>query len=631
MDSRLEDPQISELIEEGRFAEAASRLMAHGDRDDPHLWIKVGRLHKAAKQRDQAVASFRKAAALATGSGRPILAIGIYDTLLLPIAPELVSVHVHMAELYNHVGLVEDAVNRYMVVSTLFERHRQPDRAREILTRLVEIQPGHLPARLKLAELLQRDGDKAAAAEQLGVVCDLLLERGDLKDYTKVAQRLLFLVPEDRARRIGLVRVLVGQSKAKKALKHLQQLLKTNPRDQEALDLLAEAFEGMGQADKAVSVLWELVKVLEGEGDEASLEPVYRRILTLAPDDREARTRLAKLTPPEQVGSKDPTVGDTRPMDIASLEAGEDVAQEAPPTSNRSDLPLEERTTRLLEEARVYLKYGLVSKAEDHLTNLLALDPSNQDALILRKDILLQRGDTEAAGLVLLRLASLTAPPLSTDYLQEARSLGLTVDSVPEQGDAPGAEEKDEIVREALEEVEFFLQQGLHDDARQILEETMARVGICPELEALLRDIERRGADDARSGSQISVVSERITEDDGATHYDLGIAYMEMGLFRDAIHEFRTAMEADVKRAECHRFIGVCYLNMGQPQEAISWLKRGLRVKGINLDERSATLMALAEAHLQARDIPEARAYLHEVRKLSPDYPGLDELAAKLR
>jgi len=113
---------------------------------------------------------------------------------------------------------------------------------------------------------------------------------------------------------------------------------------------------------------------------------------------------------------------------------------------------------------------------------------------------------------------------------------------------------------------------------------------------------------------------------DAETHYDLGIAYMEMGLSADAIHEFRTAMEADVRRAECHALIGRCYLRSDNPSEAITWLKRGLRVEGLTGPERLGLLLSLGEAHLAVGDKEEAREYLEEVRKGNPGTPSLERL-----
>jgi tetratricopeptide (TPR) repeat protein len=68
-------------------------------------------------------------------------------------------------------------------------------------------------------------------------------------------------------------------------------------------------------------------------------------------------------------------------------------------------------------------------------------------------------------------------------------------------------------------------------------------------------------------------VSEALSEGDHDAHYDLGIAYKEMGLFDDAIGEFRAAMASASHRLGCLHLIGVCALEGGQPRVAIDHLE----------------------------------------------------------
>src|SRR5262249_34953549 len=119
-----------------------------------------------------------------------------------------------------------------------------------------------------------------------------------------------------------------------------------------------------------------------------------------------------------------------------------------------------------------------------------------------------------------------------------------------------------------LEEADFFVTQGLVEQARELLEELLVRYPNHALVTAKLRDLgsaEGAGppvsalsepdadADSATSDgeetaaaepSRRAVVEKQIGEEDFETHYDLGIAYKEMGLLDDAIHEFRLVMRA---------------------------------------------------------------------------------------
>ncbi|MEP6865052.1 MAG: tetratricopeptide repeat protein, partial [Deltaproteobacteria bacterium] len=74
-----------------------------------------------------------------------------------------------------------------------------------------------------------------------------------------------------------------------------------------------------------------------------------------------------------------------------------------------------------------------------------------------------------------------------------------------------------------------------------------------------------------------SVMLEKpVEEGDADTHYDLGLAYKEMGLFDEAAKAFEKAMRAPGREAQCRVMLGMCQREQANPQEAISQFKQGL-------------------------------------------------------
>jgi len=71
-------------------------------------------------------------------------------------------------------------------------------------------------------------------------------------------------------------------------------------------------------------------------------------------------------------------------------------------------------------------------------------------------------------------------------------------------------------------------------------------------------------------------VAEQVSEDDSDTHFDLGIAYKEMGLLPDARREFQVAMGDPRRRCLCWTMIGLIYMEEGQPHDAIEAFQSGL-------------------------------------------------------
>ncbi len=71
-------------------------------------------------------------------------------------------------------------------------------------------------------------------------------------------------------------------------------------------------------------------------------------------------------------------------------------------------------------------------------------------------------------------------------------------------------------------------------------------------------------------------VAEQVSDDDSDTHFDLGIAYKEMGLLSDARREFQVAMADPRRRCLCWTMIGLIYMEEGQPRDAIEAFQSGL-------------------------------------------------------
>ena len=71
-------------------------------------------------------------------------------------------------------------------------------------------------------------------------------------------------------------------------------------------------------------------------------------------------------------------------------------------------------------------------------------------------------------------------------------------------------------------------------------------------------------------------VSSDVDADDHRSHYDLGMAYLEMDLIAEAIREFQFAANSSVYQARSLELIGLCFIKQNQPRLAIKQLEKGL-------------------------------------------------------
>jgi hypothetical protein len=125
--------------------------------------------------------------------------------------------------------------------------------------------------------------------------------------------------------------------------------------------------------------------------------------------------------------------------------------------------------------------------------------------------------------------------------------------------------------------------------------------------------------DDPADAVQVSAVMDapeapgEMTGEDFRSHYDLGMAYLEMELHADAIREFQLAARSPEFQLKCLEMIGQSFIAEGQPQLAIKQLTRGLHL--ITGDDRVALGIRynLGIAYQMVGDAEAARSQFEDV------------------
>jgi tetratricopeptide (TPR) repeat protein len=236
-----------------------------------------------------------------------------------------------------------------------------------------------------------------------------------------------------------------------------------------------------------------------------------------------------------------------------------------------------------------------------------------------------------------------------------------------------------ETVEEALEEAEFFVSRGLLKDARDILDEQLRRLPNHPLLLERLREIDAAATQaDASSGTrerpdgeapaalpsaaaeptdrafdiaasldaldaidhahaafrepeqQVDVeevfakfkegVRAQVSESDSQTHYDLGLAYREMGLVRDAIDEFEIAARDPKRECVSQSMIGMIHRAQDNVDGAIEAFKKGLHAESKTPDQESSLYYELGDCWESKGDASEALYFFRKVAHRSPSY-----------
>lgn len=234
-----------------------------------------------------------------------------------------------------------------------------------------------------------------------------------------------------------------------------------------------------------------------------------------------------------------------------------------------------------------------------------------------------------------------------------------------------------EAIEEVLEEAEFFAAQGLYSDAVAILSDMLQNAPDHVLLKERLAEVRimQRGQVDAGDTDHDSLVPDDnafdiaasldalddldepatapamasheqevdvdqvfakfkegvkavVDDSDAATHYDLGLAYKEMGLVVDACNEFEIASQDPSRACMCFAMMGLIYREQGDTENARKVLLKGLackqrsdhQIKGIEYD-----LALIAQIEGAQKD------YIKYLKSIAMKEPSYRDVAARLR
>jgi len=126
-------------------------------------------------------------------------------------------------------------------------------------------------------------------------------------------------------------------------------------------------------------------------------------------------------------------------------------------------------------------------------------------------------------------------------------------------------------------------------------------------------------------------------DEDPETHYNLGIAFREMGLLDEAIGELQKACQSFdhghpfPQIMQTYTWLAQCFLEKGVPEAAVRWYDKALVVPGIDGETRVALHYELASAYETAGDKPSALKHFMDVYGSNIDYRDVAERIKALK
>jgi tetratricopeptide (TPR) repeat protein len=115
-------------------------------------------------------------------------------------------------------------------------------------------------------------------------------------------------------------------------------------------------------------------------------------------------------------------------------------------------------------------------------------------------------------------------------------------------------------------------------------------------------------------------IAANVDDEDFDSHYDLGVAYKEMGLIDEAIFQFQKALRGATQRIRAYEALGQCFIERNEHDVAITVLGRALREPGMEDEDLIGVLYLLGFASEGSKKARDAAAYYQRVFAIDIDF-----------
>ncbi len=642
----LED--AARLVSQRRLPQAIKQYQAILERDPQDLLLRnvIGDLLVRAGNVPDALRAFHELAETYAREGFTLKAIAIFKKIA-KLDTASINPLLKLADLYAGQKLNHEASEQYVQALALSEKNALKEQAGQILGRLIALDPGNASYRLRLGELLHRSGQMEQSCQCLLAAVGIFLERGDIASASAALKRAEELDPQNAHVASWRARVTLASKPDAPAavVAHPAPSLRPEPRTV-APARGPEPLESRGAVEKPAtdagphgpaSGNGELAPAPHGRAAEAGASSLDAAPIAAVPPPAEgAEVDFSAEWDAFSTAEAPPRFGAPAgpPVEVQRAALWE---FQAPPANLRPA----SAAGRGADESQVefYLQHGFLAEAGVAIGELARKNPD--DPKIGEWQRQLADGANERERGPEIPPISVDAPAMETATLRDSgneetrgMSEGPSFTGTVEAG--PGA-----AAGERLGEVQpsAFL---------EILARDLTSV-LGGEGEPAQREEDFVSGAALETHSQFDAsLEELLTElDEGEEpasdsdspdrHYNLGVAFQEMGLLDEAISEFQKAVKGLSEGDAAPRFLeatarlGNCFMEKRMPELAARWYVRALEAPGLEQEVILALNYDLGIAYEQSGNLKAAHEKFAEVYSVNIDYRDVSEKVQVLR
>jgi len=588
---------------------------------------KLAELLVRSNRNTDAYEQYESVAKYFSSNGFYLKAIAIYKQMQR-LDSSQVSIYNRLAELNEKQGLVGNAMSEYRTLVNYYERNGMVADAIKTLEKMRDLDASNLNVRVKLAEVYATSDRQDEGLVEFEGILASLSERNDFDKILRLYKMFLPLFPNNKKLQMGLALTLYEKGELEQGITILNGLLKDNPDNPDILRLLARGYND--------SQDWVCAK------------QTYQQLLEMDPSDLDTREGLIKCHLDSQ--TPEPALAELEDWKDSFFKA--DRLEQLKNYYERLKNELPQNKTVLQTLDSIYELTGEGDKLLDIMSekenepeeviidetlsdSLLGSVDQDIEAPVLDLDI--DTGDEEE---LVLEVAAEEDDDLLLEPVEDEEEIfelninaGNDLESADEdlefsfdisedktaQAASAAAGQRD--IRADLEEAEFYIQQGLYDEADKLCRDILAYAPDSVECQLKLDEIstylqkeaagtvsEQKDLDsevmtdgfpdfedtdfsptlEEKSGQKVfrTDVDEQIAADDMESHYNLGIAYREMGLLDDAISEFDKAAKDPSRFVDCQMLKALCYADREDFPNAELMLQQALESENLDSAQR---------------------------------------------
>ncbi|MFP8875464.1 MAG: tetratricopeptide repeat protein, partial [Myxococcota bacterium] len=607
------------------------------DSQDAKLQLEIADAHRRWGQIKEALETYERIAVQYSEEGFDARAVAVYKQIL-NLAPTHNESYAKLAELYERMGLVGEALKSLQVAADALNKKGKRVEALGLLRRMASIDPANTTSRIKVANLLREEGLESEAVVEFEALAVSLESEQNFEGATAACRSVLEIDADHAGSSLRLARVLVAQKRFREAVEPARHGIELDSDAPEHYELLAEALNGAGLEVELPDVYTRLAELHMRRGDEDRAREIRQRYLDPADLDLGVEMEAevdgdlpSILEPAGSVELSDDL--EEAAIDLPSLRDAETTGATMPTETTGLDLP-EVDLEQLVGEAGALQGAGKHAQALERLEEVLDIEAGYLPALERLGELHAAMGASELAleawqraaksaheagdearfELLQARVGALKrtagtsgGDAFPVDAGDPGSLAGAVAIEIDVEGEVPFVEPEGAALgepdvwgeaqslasdagpgfSEELEEADFYFRQGLHSESEAIYRRILATdpdhataVSRLAELGALEQEsgseapepieaqelpgaespaVEAGGFDLAAELSDVlddsfsEVAAQSGTDDGFATvfdafkkgvgetlgdgdhqaHYDLGIAYKEMGLYSD--------------------------------------------------------------------------------------------------